>query len=91
MAEEQLAELQSRFDCERNTNKQLESKKTELARECLCVFVLYCVCVCVCARACMCVYAPLSVCPSVHLCVHVDIASDFKLPCHFRNCGGTTE
>ena len=39
MAEEQLAELQSRFDCERNTNKQLESKKTELARESVCLSV----------------------------------------------------
>ena len=35
MAEKQLAELQSRFDSERNTNKQLENKKTELGRECV--------------------------------------------------------
>ena len=42
MAEEQLAELQSRFDAERNTNKQLENKKAELASE-LCA----CTCVCV--------------------------------------------
>ena len=46
MAEEQLAELQSRFDSERNTNKQLENKKAELASE-LCV----CVCACVCVHA----------------------------------------
>ena len=46
MAEEQLAELQSRFDSERNTNKQLENKKAELASElCLCVFVHTCACV----------------------------------------------
>ena len=67
MAEEQLAELQSRFDCERNTNKQLESKKTELARECLCVFVLYCVYVR--ARVCVCMRLCLSVRPFI--CVYM--------------------
>ena len=44
MAEEQLAELQSRFDAERNTNKQLENKKAELASE-LCAYTCVCVCV----------------------------------------------
>jgi len=46
MAEEQLAELQSRFDSERNTNKQLENKKAELTRESVCVCVCACLCVC---------------------------------------------
>ena len=57
MAEEQLTDLQFRFDSERNTNKQLENKKTELARECVCVCV--CVCVSVCVYVCMCVYTQL--------------------------------
>ena len=56
MVEEQLAELQNRFDSERNTNKQLENKKTELARECvMCVYV--CVHICVqCVRMCVWMY-----------------------------------
>ena len=55
MAEEQLAELQSRFDSERNTNKQLENKKAELASE-------LCVSVCVCAHMCMCPCAYIHAC-----------------------------
>ena len=35
MAEQQLAELQSQFDSERNINKQVERKNTDLTRECM--------------------------------------------------------
>lgn len=69
MAEEQLAELQSRYDAERHTNKQLENKKTELAREFVSLSVCLSVWVCACVHVCVSVSAYVYVC--LHLCLSV--------------------